>query len=263
MRNKAKASLWLLLTGVTILTLTCCRTSRETFSGTLVVEKQVCVLKSFMHLPEMFCDLYVAIDNPVDGPKYLTDSITVFFNESLYEFFDNGEDRHLPYSSVYTSDLKHIAEHYREAYRPYFLPDSTMEHEFNMDCLELKLVAQTDTYVTYEVNWIFFGEGEEVAADWVTFAKSDGHRLNSVISNEDMLRFYRENPKYRDENVWSHIQYQLSQGNEVWMGSPTGLLGDSVAHQFQYTTGIYEDLKYPMEAIRPYLSNEAQEMTKQ
>jgi len=87
--------------------------------------------------------------------------------------------------------VKHLMEHYRDAYSPFFLADSADQHEFLSDCLAMNLVAQSNTYVTYEVDWIFFGEGNEAAKEWVTFVLADGHRLKEIISNKNMLWFYK------------------------------------------------------------------------
>lgn len=99
--------------------------------------------------------------------------------------------------------VKHLMEHYRDAYSPFFLADSADQHEFLSDCLAMNLVAQSNTYVTYEVDWIFFGEGNEAAKEWVTFVLADGHRLKEIISNKNMLRFYKKHPELRDEDITS------------------------------------------------------------
>ena len=127
----------------------------------------------------------------------------------------------------------------------------------------MNLAAQTDAYVTYEVNSIFFGEGVETATEWVTFAGSDGHRLAEIISEDEMRRFYREQPKLASLNIWEDILNHCYEDNSlvdiVWS---VGLLGDSLAHQYVYAPGIFENIKYPMNAIAPYLSREAQELIK-
>ena len=256
MRMYYKACLRLIIAGIFVFVLASCGTK----STPIKVEQKACFLKHFTHLPEVVYDLYIVVDVPVEGPKHLTDSITEYLNETLYEFFDDDEERHLPYESVYTTDLEHLAEHYREAYRPFFLANSTETHEFETDCLELRLVAQTDAYVTYEVNWIFFGEGLEVANNWVTFVKKDGHRLMGVISNGNMLRFFEDHHELIGEEMWEEIQWDLGQGIDVWLATPVGLLNDSVAYQYVYAPGIFEDLIFPMEAIKPYLSREPQKL---
>ena len=244
---------------VAALSLEGCKSNEAVGAQPLVVERQECFLKNYTHLTEVL-PLTIDIDLPVEGPQLLMDSVTAFLNEALYEFFDNEKECHLPYDSVFSKDVERLAEHYRDAYKPFFLADGINEHEFGADCLELNLVAQTDSYVTYEVDRVFFGEGVETGIEWVTFAKSDGHRLGEVISEDGMLRFYREHPKLRSEDVWSNVQFHLSDSSGVGLACEVGLLNDSVAHQYVYTTGIFEDLKYPLDSIAPYLSKEAREL---
>ena len=225
----------------------------------LVTERQECVLKQFKHLTGEVFPATVAIDIPVAGSKVLLDSITTFFNESLYAFFDNGEERHLPYESVFSKEVKRLIEHYHEAYSPFFQAGCTEEHEFATDCLEMNLVAKTNTYITYEVNNIFYGEGVETAKEWVTFSKSDGHRLIEIISNNEMMRFYREQPQLRNEAIWEDIfNHSIGEENPHDIVCSVGLLNDSVAHQYVYAPGIFEYAIYPLDGISSYLSKEVQ-----
>lgn len=244
---------------VCVLTLTSCQTKNETRKHSFVVERHECLLKHFTHMTSEVLPVSVAIDAPIAGSQAVRDSVTVFLNEVLYAFFDTGEERHIPYESVFSENVRLLAEHYRKAYAPYFHADTTDTHEFETDCLKVTLVAQTDTYVTYEIGHIFYGEGVEIETDWVTFVKSDGHRLREVISEQEMLRFYRENPELRSADVWENLLNQAydkdSLSNVV---CSVGLLEDTVAHQYVYAPGIYEDSKYPLQAIASYLSEEAQ-----
>ena len=219
------------------------------------------MLKHYKHLTGEVFPITIAIDIPVEGSGALVDSITTFFNENLYAFFDNGEDRHLSYESVISKNIKWLIEHYRVAYSPYFPADSTTEHEFSTDCLEMKLVAQTSAYVTYEINRIFYGEGTEIAKDWVTFVKSDGHRLKEIINNNEMLRFYREQPLLRSENIWENLHNHCDEEKSPHdIVCSVGLLNDSLVHQYVYAPGIFEDVKYPLSKITPYLSKEAKDL---
>ena len=241
-----------------LLMLTNCCTIPKTNAQPLAVENHECVLKNYTHVTSMVLPLYVSIDLPVQGPQPLMDSLTDFLNETLYHYFDNGDDRHLPYQTVYSKDIRHLIEHYKDTYKRFFLPDSTELHEFSTDCLEMKLAAQNDNYITYEVDWIFFGEGEEVAKEWVTFVLADGHRLTKVISNKNMLKFYRKHPELRSEDVWRTAC--LYDRKSCLVGS-VGLLNDAVAHQYVYAPGIFEEvIKYPLDAIAPYLSKEAKSL---
>ena len=205
----------------------------------------------------------ISIDTPVAAPQPLKDSLTLFLNETLYAFFDDGNSCHLPFETVFSKEVKQLAKHYKEAYKPYYNADNTDVRDFNYDCLDVKLATQNDIYVTYQVNSILYGEGVETTSDWVTFVKSDGHRLKELITDDDMLRFYKEHPEQRNANIWENVQYQLSDGGDIFLACNTGLLNDSVAHQYVYATGIFEDVVYPIDAILPYLSKEAQALIKE
>ena len=245
---------------VIALTLMNCQMNPGTASQALVTEKQECLLKHFVHMTEEAYPMTVAIDVPESGMQPLVDSVALFLNEALYAFFDNGENR-VPFEKVFTKDVKQLLEHYRSAYSPFILSDSTEEHDFASDCLEVDLVAQTERYVTFQVNSVFYGEGVEIASEWVTFAKSDGHRLREVISEYDMLRFYREHPEQRSDDIWENLLNHCYEDDSLYdIVCSVGLLDDSLAHQYVYAAGIFEDVKYPLNSIAPYLSKEAQEL---
>ena len=221
---------WLLFCTVNMMALSLltmsCKPKED--AGTLMVERQVCFLKHYTHLQENESDLDIIVDLPVQGPKVLVDSITQLFNEQLYSYFSDEDDTRLPYESVFSTDTQHLLEHYREAFRPYFDEDSTYICEFETHCLEMNMVAQTASYVTYEIVNVYFGEGLEEARSWVTFAKSDGHRVQDVITTESMIRFYQENPDERDNDVWGHIQYKLDNSEMIHLDN-VGLLNETLS----------------------------------
>jgi hypothetical protein len=227
---------------------------------TLVIKRETCFLKDYTHLQEKDCGLDIVADLPVKGPKKLVDSITVFLNEELYEYFDyDADNHHLPYEKVFSNDIPHLLKHYQKAYRPYYDVKNPDICEFSTHCIELNLVAQTTTYVTYEVVYQFFGEGLEESRSWVTFAKSDGHRLQEVITFDNLMRFFQEHPEQRDKDIWDDIVHAMSEN-----GSPKsfsmGLLNDSLAIQYAWAPGIFDDFKYSLEPWKPYLTPEAQEL---
>ena len=228
---------------------------------TLSIKRQTCFLKDFTHLQEKDCGLYIVADLPMKGPKTLVDSITVFLNEQLYEYFDYSTDgnHRLSYEKVFSTDIPHLLKHYQKAYRPFYDVKNPDVCEFATHCLELNLVAQTGIYVTYEVIYDFFGEGLEEARSWVTFAKSDGHRLQEVIATDNLLRFFQEHPEQRNNDIWNDIMFNL---NEYGSLRPynVGLLNDSLAFQYIWAPGIFDDFKYSLELWKPYLTPEAQEL---
>lgn len=220
------------------------------------VETQTCILKhvNFYDLDEF--DMAITIDIPINTPKELADSITAFLNERLYQYFDNGEDIHLPYESVYTSNLQHLANHYWSAYRSFY-----DEKDPEFDWLDLNLVAQTDSYVTYEAVKAFRGEGIHEFREWVTFVMEDGHRLKEAISFEDMKRLCEDLPELMDSDILCDAQYRQAEGYSVMY--EVGLLKDSLAFMYVWGNTGHDDVyKYDMRIVKPYLSKEAQKLVR-
>lgn len=106
---------------------------------------------------------------------------------------------------------------------------------------------------TYQKNFIAYAL-LFMLANCCTIQKADGHRLTEIISNKNMLRFYKKYPKLRNEDIWNHIR---TYDNKDYLVGSVGLLNDSVAHQYTLAPGIFEEAKYPLQVIAPYLSNEA------
>ena len=262
MNKTMKAVQWTLMTAVMIFTLTSCGGKKGDSAQNVETKYQECTLKNYTHITGQVFPLTIGMDLPVKAPQPLMDSLTSFLNETLYRYFDNGESRHLPYESVYSQDIEHLMEHYREAYRPFFLADSTNEHEFFSECLMLRMVAQTDAYITYQLDWDYFLEGDVIEKEWVTFVKSDGHRIGKIISEENMQRFFEEHPESWDKEIWEYTQWKFSEGDNLLIGNPAGLVGDTVACQYVFAPGIFEDLKFPLASIKPYLSEEVQKLVK-
>lgn len=222
----------------------------------LVVERQECVLKNVKHpMTGQPYDIGVVVDVPTEGHQVLVDSVMAYLNKTLYEFFESGEKEFLPFDSVRSTDSRHLLSHYQEAYQGFYVNDSTLSGN---DFLEVVVAAQTDSYVTYEANWSFYGEGVETSQDWKTFRKSDGQSLGEVVGNENLIRFLEGHPDMRSEDVWADIQHKMKDSVEI--ADNFGLLGDSVAHQHCYANGIFETVKYDLKTILPYLSKESKEL---
>lgn len=251
MKNLAKASLWLLLTGVIVVLSVGCGANRKA-AKPLAVERQICPLKHIVieHLDEF--DATISYDYPVNAPKCLTDSITEFFNRNLYDYFEDGTEIHVPYQNVYSTDLPHIAERYWNAYKSFYEDNDLSTH-----WLDMNMVAQTDTYITYQAIWAFRGEGVHEGYEWITFVKNDGHRLNEVISDENLLRFFEDYPELSYSDIMDAIRRNLSAGFSF---CETGLLNDSLAFVYEWAGGHNDIEKYDLNIIKPYLSKEAQKL---
>lgn len=243
---------------LSFVTISCTNVKKST-DTTVTVEQQVCFLKHFSHISENDCDLIITIDQPVNGPKSLVDSINCFLNEQLYLYFDHEEEKHFPYGDVFSSDIPNLAEHYRKTYSAYFDVDNSYTCEFGSHCLELNMVAQTSKYVTYESVSVFYGEGLEESRIWVTFAKSDGHKLKDVITTMGMFEFIQTHPELRNSDVWDDI-LQKSEGGEPLILNNAGLLNDSLVFEYTWCNGVFEDYPFDLKAVKPFLSHEAQEL---
>ena len=233
--------------------------SPKTDNDTVAVKKQICFLKDYTHIEKNDCVLAIAADLPIGGPKTLIDSITLYLNEQLYWYFDYDENNHhLPFEKVSTTNIQNLLKHYRKAYKPYFDVHNPEICEFGTHFLELNLVAQTETYITYECIHAFYGEGLEETRYWVTFAKSDGHRLKEVITTDKLIRYLQEHPEVNDTGVWRDIRECMANNENLSRVIHAGLLSDKLSLQFVWAPGIYDDSQYDLAPLKPYLSAEAQ-----
>ena len=236
-----------------------CKTNEVAGEQSLVVERQESVVRGINHpITGSPYDIGAVIDAPMKGPQVLMDSIIAFLNQELYEYYESDEPGFLTYDEVATSDSHHLLAHYQEAYKDNLERDSD---RVSYENLEVVVSAQTDSYVTYESNRSFYGEGLTINQNWVTFRKSDGRRFDGVISYDNLLRFMAEHPDLRSSDVWSDIQFKLNNGEGVLLEN-TGLVNDTVMHQHCYANGIFETMTYDLPTILPYLSKEVQDLVK-
>lgn len=254
-------------TTVMVLTLSGFQCNTETKKQPFVVERQQCILQFMVgNIPSEDFHIGITMDVPVDGDPVLIDSVVRLLNRAIYLFLDDDSRSRFRPEQVYCNDGKQLLKHYREAYKP-FIAD-TCYKGFGLDCcpgffhyLTATMVEQTDTYVTYRVTTYFVGEGDFEYSDWVTFFKSDGHRLREVISDEDFMRFLKENPDQRTY-TWEDMQDRISAGYDVDGRNYFGLKKDKVWNEYLYAPGIIDTTWYDMKAIKPYLSDEAKELLK-
>lgn len=227
----------------------------------LVVERQQWTLQHMRgNIPSEEFDIGVTMDVPVNGTRFLVDSVTCLLNESLYRFFeDNSTPRFAP-KELYCPDGKLLLQHYREAYKPYIVDTC----EFHGGCptfdyLSVTLMEQTDLYVTYEVSNYFIGEGDCNYLKWVTFDKRDGHRLRKVINDKDIPALLKTTDG-TDYNVWYDAEYDLLDGYEIAWRCDFGLTADSLRCQYFLAPGIVETFMLDMESVRPFLTEEAEKL---
>ena len=254
--------------GIMTLALTGFNTPTKLKKQPLVVERQEWILQFMVgNIPSEDFHIGITMDVPVDGDPVIVDSVVRLLNRAIYLFLDDRSEPRFKPERVFCNDGKQLLKHYREAYKP-FIAD-TCYKGFGLDCcpgffhyLTATMVEQTEKYVTYRVSTYFVGEGDFEYSDWVTFYKSDGHRLNEVISDDDFLRFLEENPDQRANLGWDDMQALISAGYDFGGRNYFGLKKDKVWNEYIYAPGIIDTTWFDMKVIKPYLSKEAQELLK-
>ena len=266
MKKTTKSILLLIMAGIVAFALTGFQSYTKTEKHSIIVERQQCILQFMVGtIPSEDFHIGVTMDIPVDGDPVLVDSVMRLLNRALYLFLDDDLRPRFRQEDVYCNDGKRLIQHYREAYKP-FIAD-TCYKGFGLHCcpqffhyLTATMVEQTETYVTYRVSEYFVGEGDFEYSDWVTFFKSDGHRLREVISDDDFMRFLEENPDQRANSGWDDMQGRISAGYDVEGRNSFGLRKDKVWNEYLYAPGIIDTTWYDMDVIKPYLSDEAKSL---
>ena len=265
-KKTAKPCLWLIMAGIITLAFTGFSTPTKPKKQPLVVERQEWIMQYMVGcIPSEDFHVGITMDVPVSGDPVLVDSVVRLLNQAIYLFFGENEPR-FALEEVYCADGKRVLQHYREKYSPYIVDTCyrcDQPHCFPhfFEYLTATMVEQTDTYVTYRVATYFVGEGDFEYSDWVTFFKSDGHRLREVISDADFMRFLEENPDQRT-GAWEDMQDRISAGYDVGGRNYFGLKKDKVWNEYLYAPGIIDTTWYDMKAIKPYLSDEAKMLLK-
>lgn len=248
----------LALTGFTIAT--------KTEKKNLVFERQECVLQHMVgFIPSHDIDIGLTVDVPISGDQAVVDSIMRFLNESVYGFMESGDGSGFTPEQVYCADAKHFVKRYYDAYKPLIADtcyemDGTPGRFCDPEYFSVIMVDQTDAFVTYEISTLYLGEGATYSREWFTFYKDDGHRAQSVITMDGLLRFFNEHPEERNE-LYGMMEDFMEYEEDVEGRSTFGLSGEKVLHQFRIPGDVY-DAEYDLEVIKPYLTDEAKELLK-
>lgn len=259
--KKTSSAVLLLMAGIVTFALMGFSTPTRSKNQLLKVERQQCVLQHLTdYLPSYVYDIGITVDVPVGGNPVLVDSVMRLLNESFYFFFEDRLEPRFAPGELYCNDAKRLLDHYREAYKP-FLEDTCRFGGCcpTFDYLSVTLVEQTNAFVTYEVSNYFIGEGDCEYLEWVTFDKSDGHRLTKVVRDDALLDLLKLSSG-KDYDVWEDVEYRLSIGSEIPYGSNFGLTSDSLWCQYLYAPGIVETFPFDLKTARPYLTEEAKKL---
>lgn len=253
MTHTFKAGLRLILAGmIAALVLVGCqsRTDSSNLSiQTLKVQKAV----DSMSIDGIFAEsgdeyhyeVRAEVDFPTEGPQPLMDSVIEFVNERLYQLFDMENGAHIPFKKARVMNSDNIVYDYISKYRKLY---GRTELNNSTYSLKLEMVAQTETFVTYEIHDDNCSAGCWYRTSWETFRKDNGHRVKELISDKDMVRFINENP-WCDYGLLAGTTGAISVGllddGMVWFYDPTG-----------WTEQM--EVQYDYDDIFPYLGNESQ-----
>ena len=246
MKNILKANLWLLLTGVMMFAAVSCGTQKKdsTESQMLVVERLQAQLSHHIENDSYSYDADYVIDVPLYGPKPLMDSLKVFLNKELFHAFDLSVDEtNLSEKDLFQDDLTGLLDYYMGKFKPF------ENNIYNDYAFSLLLIAQTDSFVTYGLEFLHCGANCGSEFYCYTFSKTDGH-LCEIISRDNLIRFIEANnwnyqPDYDD--YCDHFSF--------------GLLEDGVLGAEQEASNHhYVPWRVEVEEMLPYLSNDAQKL---
>ena len=208
-------------------------------------------------------ELGAEVDFPVDGPQPLMDSIKMFVKGELYHMFDwnyTEEDYeemiHLPYKQVCKWDGDNIVTVFLDNYRPLY---EKYGLGVGAHYLNLKIVAQTETFVTYFGEYTWCGASCSTGYCYYTFRKKDGSLLNSITNMKKIRSFLKAYPQYKD--VFSLMTDDLDL-------EFLGLLEEGVKCDYLFWPEFpnynpdedRDEIVIPYSEIKPYLSQEAQEL---
>ncbi len=266
-KKTTKSCLGLLAAGIMILALTGFNTPTQPKKLPLTVERQECVFQfmvGFIYSHDI--DIGMTIDVPVGGNRVLMDSVMCLLNEQVYEFLESGKGSGFTREQVYCADEKQFMKHYYDTYKP-LMADTSYEFEENGGpgpfteavYLSAVLIDQTDKFVTYEVVSLYLGEGGEYVTNWFTFSKADGHRLHTIVDDEQVAPLLKCSIG-TEYNVWDDVEYRFSIGGEVSWRCNFGLTTDTLWCEYFYAPGIEETFPFDMETARPFLNEEAKKL---
>ena len=258
MKHFAKASLWLLLTGLMTFVIVRCGTQKkDQFDQQMVmVERQNAQLRSH-HGGYYEGDF--AVDIPVTAPRPLMDSLKVFLNKELHEVFESSlessstsDSLHFSSEELFQDCLRVILSNYEDKYRPF------EDELFNPMDFRFFLIAQTNQFITYGLEYYACGGSCGSSFNCFTFSKKDGCRIDNLITWNDILRFINEHPEVEHPfGQWQH-ESKDSNGLSEWFDAGLTEEGLLVINEDQMNHYVAGMLQY--EDVLPYLSKEAQDI---
>ena len=245
-----------LLSGLFILGLAGCRENRTSTDdpGLLVVERER--VDFGLASPVEFGAL---MDIPQSGPEFLQDSIVLFLNRQMYEFCEAYCSETKVFEDVYDDYGGSLLSSFYDAYAPAFQPDDLPAYG-QMSCL---MVAQTESFLTYAVEYAHCGGSCGSELFCYTFSKKDGHLIEEVQDWDALSRVLLEHPEV--QHPYEDFQLErLAQPNasEVagWRYFDAALLEDGLLLVNEDAGNHYKLALVPYDEVRSSLSGEALEL---
>lgn len=200
----------------------------------------------------LLCGLEAKVDLPIDGPKPLTDSIKRLVTKELYRMFDldggyvyTDEELHIPFEKVCKWDGENVFTDFIKYYRPLYEKYATGAGE---NSLILKLVSQTETFVTYYKEITYCAASCNHEYKYNTFRKTDGLLLEEIISDVNLRKFVKKYPQYENEEDY-YVPF-------------IGLSDRGLLYGAYVATGASRGENHidtiPYNVVRPYLTEEVQ-----
>ena len=204
------------------------------------------------------------VDVPVKGPQALVESVMALINKEMYNacedcvHFDEDIKSFNP-EDLCTKDGEHLVSHYMESYKT-LLQDSLWKSFFN---LKMKMEAQTETYVTYSMEQYHCGGSCGSELYYYTFDKKDGHQIEEVISQENLVKFFEDHPEYATlGDLVENFEWTFDPEDE-YENTRFGLLSDRFVLVIEGIGNHYFTVRVPYVLISSYLTPEVQALVGQ
>lgn len=202
------------------------------------------------------------VDAPTAGPQALVESVMGLLNDELYNYCEfcahfDEEVTSFTKDEVCTKDGSQLLANYMAKYKP-LIQDSV----WNVFDRTYAMEAQTESFVTYGVEHFHCGASCGSEKYYYTFDKKDGHRVGEIITHENLVRFFAENPKFATiEKLYEDYDWTFDPEAE-FDNTKYGLLADRFMLVVEGVGNHYFTTELPYDLITPYLTPEAQALVK-
>lgn len=222
-------------------------------SQPLVVERQYAKIEGCSEWDY----LEFAIDVPIKGPQPLLDSIKWFLINELYQALPDDIADPFPYKAeeVNPYDMAHLLSSFTDKY------SNKIKNDLDGFCsINLFLIAQTESFVTYGYE-CYHGSGSTGSALFLhTFSKTDGRRIENIISWNDVKRFIKRHPN--SDQPFDQSQLESKDIEDFNHFYDAGLTEEGLLLVNEMTGNHYGTVTLKYKEVLPYISTEARNLVK-